>query len=156
MFSLHEGIHTPRWSCCRLCSDWSRWSPSAPSPRGASSCCPSTLSPLCTHSLEHGTASPPTLEFGAKSLLPTTHWLWLTLAPWDQGCSPLVPGLSSSTQTHSSSASIPPLPLRALQLRDGPGKRLFILSKNAWLKGFSFQESPCHLQVFPKLMLSKG
>lgn len=41
-----------------------------------------------------------------------------------------LPGTSSSTEAHSSPASIPLLPLRALQLRHGPRKRLFISSKN--------------------------
>lgn len=40
------------------------------------------------------------------------------------------------------------------ELRHGPGKRLFILSENAWQEDFSFQESPGRLQVFPRLMLS--
>lgn len=35
-------------------------------------------------SLEQGTSSPPTLDFGAKSLLATSHWVWPTRAPWDQ------------------------------------------------------------------------
>lgn len=66
-----------------------------------------------------------------------------------------VPGPSSSTQAPSSSASIPRLLLGALQLRHGPRKRLFILSENAWQEDFSFEESPCHLQAFPRLLLSK-
>lgn len=142
MFSLHEGIHTLRWSCCRLCSDWSRWSLSAPSPQGASSCCPSTLSLLCTRSLKHGTASPPTLEFGAKSLLPTTHWLWLTLAPWDQGCSP--PG-SRAELLYSNPQQLCLHPTTATQspaAQGWPQEKAFHLVQKCLAEGFLFSGVP--------------
>lgn len=84
-------------------------------------------------------------------------------APGSGRCEPLGPGLqppgSRAELLHSSPQHFclhPSAAARSPELRHGPGERLYILSENAWQEDFSFQESPCHLQVFPSLMLSEG
>lgn len=137
VFCLHEGIRTLRWSCCRLCSDWSRWSPSAPSPRGASSCCPSAPSLLCTAQPRAGNYLSSHSGFWSQISLPT--------APRSGRHEPPGPGLQppgSRAELLSSSASIPPLLLRALKFRRGPGKRLFSSCPKMSGRRISLSRSP--------------